>query len=89
MPEAIELRRYQTGSGRDVFGDWLSGLKDTRTKAKILTRIERLALGNVGDCKSLGDGLFELRIDWGTGLSGLLRDGWPSLRVAALWRRQA
>src|SRR5216684_6247801 len=67
MPEAVELRRYQTASGRDVFGDWLSGLKDIRTKAKVLARIDRLALGNFGNCKSLGAGLFELRIDWGPG----------------------
>jgi putative addiction module killer protein len=67
MPEAVELRRYQTASGRDVFGDWLSGLKDIRTMAKILARVDRLALGNFGDCKSLGAGLFELRIDWGPG----------------------
>jgi putative addiction module killer protein len=67
MSEAIELRRYQTTSGRDIFGDWLAGLKDTRTKAKILARIDRLSLGNFGNCKSLRDGLFELRIDWGPG----------------------
>ena len=67
MLEAIELRRYQTASGRDMFGEWLTGLKDARTKAKILARVDRLALGNFGDCKSLRDGLFELRIDWGPG----------------------
>jgi putative addiction module killer protein len=65
MPEAVELRRYRTGRGRDVFGEWLAGLKDTRTKAKILARVDRLSLGNFGDCKSVGAGLFELRIDWG------------------------
>lgn len=67
MPEVIELRRYQTASGRDVLGDWLAGLKDARTKAKILARIDRLSVGNFGDCKSLRNGVFELRIDWGPG----------------------
>src|SRR5713226_4075603 len=67
MSEAIELRRYQSASGRDPFGEWLAGLKDTRTKAKILARVDRLSLGNFGDCRSLGAGLFELRIDWGPG----------------------
>jgi len=61
------LRRYQTASGRDLFGEWLEGLKDTRTKAKVLARVDRLSLGNFGDCKSLRDGVFELRIDWGPG----------------------
>ena len=67
MTGAIELRRYVTRQGRDVFGRWLSGLKDARTATKILARVDRLAVGNFGDCKSLGSGLFELRIDWGPG----------------------
>ena len=46
---------------------WMSGLQDDRTKAKIVARIDRLSLGNFGDCKALGNGLFELRIDWGPG----------------------
>jgi putative addiction module killer protein len=63
----MELRRYLTGSGRDVFGEWLAGLKDARAQAKIVARIDRLSLGNFGDCKALRGGLFELRIDWGPG----------------------
>ena len=63
----MELRRYLTETGRDVFGAWLAGLKDTRTKAKIAARIDRLSAGNFGDCKPLRGGLFELRIDWGPG----------------------
>ncbi len=63
----MEIRRYLIESGRDVFGEWLAGLKDIRTRAKILARIDRLSAGNFGDCKALRDGLFELRIDWGPG----------------------
>jgi putative addiction module killer protein len=63
----MELRRYLTVSGRDVFGEWLSGLKDVRTRAKVVARIDRLSAGNFGDCKALRGGLFELRIDWGPG----------------------
>ena len=63
----IELRRYLTRTGRDVFGQWLAGLNDNRTRAKIIARIDRLQAGNFGDCKSLRGGLFELRIDWGPG----------------------
>ena len=63
----MEVRRYPTGSGRDVFGVWLAGQKDARTKAKIAARIDRLSAGNLGDCKALGRGLFELRIDWEPG----------------------
>ena len=52
----MEVRRYLTRSGRDVFGEFLSGLRDNRTKAKIVTRIDRLAAGNFGDCKALRGG---------------------------------
>ena len=63
----MQIRRYLTGMGKDVFGEWLAGLKDARTQAKIVARIDRLSVGNFGDCKALGGGLFELRIDWGPG----------------------
>jgi len=63
----MEIRRYVTASGRDVFGEWLSELRDLRTRAKIVARIDRLAAGNFGDCKALHGGLFALRIDWGPG----------------------
>ena len=65
----MELRRYLTASGRDVLGEWLAGLRDTRTKAKIVARLDRLSAGNFGDCKALRRGLFELRINWGPGYS--------------------
>jgi putative addiction module killer protein len=63
----MEIRGYLTEGGRDVFGEWLAGLKDARTRAKIVARIDRLAVGNFGDCKALGGGLLELKIDWGPG----------------------
>ena len=63
----MEVRRYLTASGRDIFGEWLSGLRDARTRAKIVARTDRLSAGNFGDCKALHGGLFELRIDWGPG----------------------
>ena len=67
MPSAIEIRHFVDRSGKDVFDDWLSELSDTRAQAKIAVRIDRMAAGNFGDCKSLGMGLYELRVDWGPG----------------------
>jgi putative addiction module killer protein len=67
MEKAIELRRYVTREGNDVFGEWLAKLKDARAKAKIVIRLDRVALGNFADCKPLQGGLCELRIDWGPG----------------------
>ena len=63
----IEIRHYLDRAGKDVFDAWLTKLADSRAQAKIATRINRLAAGNFGDCKTLRKGLFELRIDWGSG----------------------
>jgi len=63
----MEVRHYLSRSGKDIFDDWVSGLADRRTQAKIATRINRLAAGNFGDCKPLGQGLWELRVDWEPG----------------------
>lgn len=51
----------------DVFAKWLDGLKDRRAAARVIVRIERLALGNSGDIKPVGSGVSELRIDYGPG----------------------
>ena len=67
MSEIVEFRRYVTKNGRDIYGEWLSRLKDVRTQAKITAYVDRLAFANFSNCKSLGGGLFELRIDWGPG----------------------
>jgi putative addiction module killer protein len=67
MQAVVEIRHYVSRTGKDIFDDWLSRLRDTRTQAKVVTRINRLAAGNFGDCKPLRHGLCELRIDWGPG----------------------
>jgi putative addiction module killer protein len=51
----------------DEFDSWLSGLSDQRALAKIASRIERLALGNPGNVKPVGDGISEMKIDYGPG----------------------
>lgn len=51
----------------EEFSAWLDGLRDDRAKARIARRIDRLALGNPGDVKPVGEGVSELRIDYGPG----------------------
>ena len=46
---------------------WFNRLKDNLEKTRIAVRIRRMQLGNVGDAKSVGDGVFELRFDFGPG----------------------
>jgi len=50
-----------------VFANWLDRLKDQRGRARILARLDRLTLGNLGDVKPVGSGVSELRIAHGPG----------------------
>jgi putative addiction module killer protein len=49
------------------FDKWLSGLLDQKAQAKIVSRIERLGLGNPGDVKPVGEGVSEMRVPHGAG----------------------
>ena len=51
----------------DAFAKWLSALRDREARIKVLGRIARLAYGNPGDVRSVGDGVSELRIHFGPG----------------------
>ena len=62
-----EIQRYVTPDGKIPFTEWLKSLRDIKTEAKIRGRLERIKLGNLGDCRSVGESVFELRIDWGPG----------------------
>jgi len=57
----IEIRKT------DTFAKWIDGLRNVRARARILVRIERLSLGNPGDVGPVGEGVSELRIDYGPG----------------------
>ena len=57
----VEVRKTQ------AFAKWLDGLRDVRAKARILLRLRRLSLGNFGDWESVGEGVSELRVDYGPG----------------------
>ena len=49
------------------FTKWFENLRDTRAKARINLRIRRLSLGNPGDARAVGEGVSELRVDYGPG----------------------
>jgi putative addiction module killer protein len=57
----IEVRQTTT------FSVWVNGLRDSEARARIASRIDRLTLGNFGDSKSIGEGVSELRINYGPG----------------------
>ena len=51
----------------EAYARWRDGLRDIRARARVLARVERLATGNPGDVKPVGEGVSELRIDYGPG----------------------
>ena len=57
----IEIRKT------DVFAEWLDSMRDIRARARVMIRIERLADGNPGDVSPVGEGVSEMRIDYGPG----------------------
>ena len=57
----IEIRKTEQ------FVNWLDNLRDIQAKARVLVRIERLATGNAGDVKPVGEGVSEMRINYGPG----------------------
>ncbi len=62
-----ELRFYLTDNGWSPFKEWLDSLKDVKGRAKIRVRLDRVRLGNFGDYQEVGEGVQELRIDYGPG----------------------
>jgi putative addiction module killer protein len=57
----LEIRKTE------IFAQWLDGLRDVRARARVQVRIERLAAGNPGDVQPVGQGVSEMRIDYGPG----------------------
>lgn len=57
----IEIRKT------DLFVQWLDNLRDLQARARVQVRIERLAAGNSGDVEPVGEGISELRINYGPG----------------------
>ena len=61
------LKVYVTRDGRSPFMDWLDSLRNLEASARIRVRLDRVRLGNFGDCKSVGQVVGELRIHHGPG----------------------
>jgi putative addiction module killer protein len=63
----LEVIAYQTLQGKIPYQDWLQSIRDSQMRGRIRTRVDRLRLGNFGDCKSIGAGVLELRMHFGPG----------------------
>ena len=62
-----QLEYYETEDGKQPFRDWLFSLRDRTTRNKIDARIRRIESGNFGYCDPVGEGVMELKIDFGPG----------------------
>lgn len=62
-----ELLEYETANGDSPFSEWLEGLRDIQARAIIRKRLNRVRQGNLGNSRSVGDGVFELKVDFGPG----------------------
>jgi putative addiction module killer protein len=60
----------------DEFSDWLKALRDTRARAKVIQRIDRLELGNPGDSEPVGQGVSEMKIHYGPGYRVYFKGTW-------------
>ncbi|MEA5514765.1 type II toxin-antitoxin system RelE/ParE family toxin [Nodularia sp. UHCC 0506] len=65
--EPKDVQRYITSDGRVPFAEWFDALRDTKAKSIIDKRLNRVSLGNLGDYRSVGQGVYELKIDFGPG----------------------
>ena len=63
----MDIRIYTDSEGNKPFDEWLLKLRDSRIRATIRARLERVRTGNFGDCKPVRGGVQELRIDLGPG----------------------
>ncbi len=58
---------YQDENGNEPYLNWLESIKGKQTKARIQIRVRRLQNGLYGDCQTIGEGVFELRLFFGSG----------------------
>lgn len=67
MESPIEIKLLETDEGKIPFEEWYNSLKDKVTKVRVRRRLDRMELGNFGDTKSVGEGVYELRLHFGAG----------------------
>ena len=63
-----EIQKLELQNGLVPFDEWFDSLRDLRMQAAVDARLTRVRAGNFGDCKPVGSGVFELRINLGPGL---------------------
>jgi len=62
-----KIFEYITEDGKNLFRDWLESLRDRRGRAIVTTRLDKVALGNLGKTRPVNKGVHELKVDYGSG----------------------
>ncbi|MBD2598508.1 addiction module killer protein [Nostoc sp. MBR 210] len=62
-----QIQRYITPDGKIPFDEWFNSLRDSKAQIKINKRLNRVSLGNLGNYRSVGEGVCEFKIDYGPG----------------------
>ena len=63
----MDIKHYLNRHGQDLYQCWLDNLRDRMAQARITMRVNRIAAGAFGECRPVGDGVWELKIDYGPG----------------------
>ena len=62
-----DIQRYSTPDGKVPFSEWLDSLRDLKAKFKIERRLDQVGTGNFGHYRAVGEGVYELRVNYGPG----------------------
>ncbi len=65
--QVFALKAFVLENGSCPVEDWIKGIRDTQTKQRIQSRLDRIERGNLGDCHPVGEGVSEFRMDFGAG----------------------
>src|SRR5713101_689576 len=76
-----EIKKLELQNGLVPFDELFDSLRDRKMQAAVDARLTRVRAGNFGDCKSVGGGVFELRIALGAGIPGLLGLARPTVVI--------
>ncbi len=76
-----DVREYLKLDGSNPFQEWLSKLKDVQTRARIRVRLNRIRMGNFGDCRPVGEGVHEFRIPFGPGFRVYFGNDGPTVVI--------
>lgn len=81
MSKKRTLKIYQDAGGNEPFIEWLEGIKDRKSRSRVIARLDRLEVGNPGDTRPVGEGVSELRMHFGPGYRVYYGEDGPAIVI--------